>query len=120
MSVAMLVSSLPNLSEYAPVIPSINTLQEDTATWGNVSVSFVEEEKWPTRSDTRRAGQNDSETLILASSSIVREWQSMIRLMWKVKCYSCNIDGHYINDCKTLPTQSNQIITTQWFGKNWS
>lgn len=67
MRVTILVSSLSNLNEYAPVIASINIFQEEAATWDYVSILFIKKQKTVTGSDTHLAVRLDSETPAPAS-----------------------------------------------------
>lgn len=68
--VALLMSSLTNLSEFQLITPSIITLPEDTITWDYVNILLIEEEKGITpRNIGNSNGTNEGVGVITSSTS---------------------------------------------------
>lgn len=93
MKVAILISSLTEGEEYAPVIASVNAVQEQTASWEYVAIVFVEESK---RLITLNKGSSsmcnqDRAYLARTSQKVNGQQQGFIRRKnTMTRCYNCN------------------------------
>lgn len=89
MRVAILLTSIGNRPEYAPMMASINTLQDSVTTWNYVTVLLIEESKWIKKNGQHRT-VNEALGHGTRAASIQRE---------PVRCYRCNELGHMAQDC---------------------
>lgn len=93
MQVALLVSSLSHLTEYAAIIASINSRTERDLTWNYVSMTLLEEQeryrgrRWPEDTESN-----------MGTLMFMRVRYNKKKTM---RFYNCGKVGHFAKECRS-------------------
>ena len=92
MQVDILLVSSGNLSEYNGTVSSIKTIDSSVATWANVSMRIIEEQK-QLKSNLATENIGNARAILGARRGGKRTTRK------EIECWNCNRQGHLARDC---------------------
>lgn len=114
LKVALLISSLSNMSEYGPMIASFNTLSKEVTTWNHFSMLFIEERKSLTMKKTVNSPMEGGELAFAsapnnAGNALKRYLQHANK--HQGRCFKCGKVDHIMRDCNRQHRSNSLEIT---------
>ena len=92
MQLAILLVSFGNLSDYNGAVAAIKTMDSEVATWSNVTMRIIEEQKQLVNNGAPKPVDNTKHLLSAKRDATKKVKKDII-------CWKCNRKGHFAREC---------------------